>query len=313
MTRAFLLGLALFVTSAGLSADQAQTGAPAGSNPTFEVASVKLSDPNQTGPLASIPIVRPLAGGRFTASNVTLRVLVRLAYGVQDFQIDGGPSWQTSQRFDINAKAEDATASSMVQLPPMLKALLADRFKLKVRTESRETPVHALVIARSDGKLGPKLTPSTADCSNAAAEQQKLAEALARGGPAAAAALLPKPGETRTCAVTPLMGADGFGIRANGQSLIILTQLLTQVTGRIVHDTTGLTGLYDWEMKFDPQALLQVAAQSGINLPPGVTLPASDSPSLLTALREDLGLKLESERGPVDFIVIESAELPTPD
>jgi uncharacterized protein (TIGR03435 family) len=99
-------------------------------------------------------------------------------------------------------------------------------------------------------------------------------------------------------------------MRSDGQPLLIMVQLLTQATGRIVKDKTGLTGLYDWEIKFDPQVLMQMASQIGVNLPPGVTLPPSDNPSLLTALREDLGLKLESERGPVDVLVIDSAELP---
>ena len=99
-------------------------------------------------------------------------------------------------------------------------------------------------------------------------------------------------------------------MRADGQPLLMLVQLLQQATGRIVTDKTGLTGLYDWEIKFDPQVLMQIAAQIGVNLPPGVNPPPSDSPSLLTALREDLGLKLNSERGPVEILVIDSAEMP---
>ena len=75
-------------------------------------------------------------------------------------------------------------------------------------------------------------------------------------------------------------------------------------------DKTGLTGLYDWEIKLDPQIMLQIASQVGVNLPAGANLPQSDSPSLLTALREDLGLKLDSERGPVEILVIDSADMP---
>jgi len=108
----------------------------------------------------------------------------------------------------------------------------------------------------------------------------------------------------------PSLGPGGFGMKADGQPLSVMTQLLTQATGRVVTDETGLTGLYDWEIKFDPQVLLQIASQVGVNLPAGANLPASDNPSLLTALREDLGLKLESERGPVEILVIESAEMP---
>jgi uncharacterized protein (TIGR03435 family) len=280
--------------------------------PSFEVASVKPSNPNPTSPLGMIPMILPSANGRFSATNVPLRLLIRMAYGVHDFQIEGGPSWQMSQRFDITAKAEDGFTGGPQEIVPMVKTLLADRFKLKVHTETREMPVSALVIAREDGKLGPRLKPSTSDCSNAQAEAQKLADAIAKGGPGALAGMLPKPGEKRTCAVSPMIGAEGFGMRADGQPLTMIVQLLTQVTGRIVTDKTGLTGLYDWEIRFDPQALLQVASQAGVNLP-AVNLPASDSPSLLTALREDLGLKLESERGPVEVLVIDNAEMPISD
>ena len=279
--------------------------------PAFEVASVKPSNPNPDSPLGMIPMVLPSANGRFSATNVPLRLLVRMAYGVHDFQIDGGPPWQTSQRFDIVAKAEEGFTGGQQSMLPLVKTLLADRFKLKVHTEMRDMPVSALVIARDDGKLGPHLKPTTSDCSNAQAENQKLVDAFAKGGPGALVGILPKPGEKRPCTMTPLMGADGFGMRADGRPLMVIVQLLTQVTGRIVTDKTGLTGLYDWEIKFDPQVLMQLASQVGVNLPAGVTLPPSDSPSLMTALREDLGLKLDSERGQVEVIVIDSAEMPT--
>ena len=104
-----------------------------------------------------------------------------------------------------------------------------------------------------------------------------------------------------------------FGMRGNGVLISTLTRMLTEFTGRMVNDKTGLTGLYDWEMRFDPEVMVQLAVRSGVNLPPGIRLPQSDSPSLLTALREQLGLKVDSERGPVEVVVIDSAELPTPD
>lgn len=281
--------------------------------PSFEVASVKPSNPNASGPFGSIPMIMPPVGGRFSATNVPLRLLIRVAYGLQDFQIVGGPTWQMSDKFAIVAKAEDGSARGMPDVLPMVKTLLADRFKLKVHTETRDLPIYALVLARDDGKLGPDMKPSTADCSNAQAEGQKRAEAFAKGGPAALAGMLPRLGETIPCSIGPgAMRAGVFGLRANGQAIAMLTQLLTQVTGRIVQDQTGLTGLYDWEMTFDPEILMRLASQSGVNLPAGVNLPQSDSPSLLTALREQLGLKLDSRRGPVEVLVIDSAELPTP-
>jgi uncharacterized protein (TIGR03435 family) len=94
-----------------------------------------------------------------------------------------------------------------------------------------------------------------------------------------------------------------------------VTQFLTQITGRIVQDKTGLTGLYDFELKFDPQVLMAMLPQLGINVPAAATanLPPSDSPALLDALPEQLGLKLDSQRGPVEVLVIDSAEMPQPD
>src|SRR6185295_16120934 len=134
--------------------------------------------------------------------------------------------------------------------------------------------------------------------------------------------ILPKPGEVIPCAMTPMIGggaagAQGtpsFGMRGNGQSLTVLVQLLTQATGKTVQDKTGLKGLYDFELSFDPEVLLRMASQIGVNVPVGANpLPPSDSPSLLTALREQLGLKLDSVSGPVEVLVIDSAEMPMPD
>ena len=98
------------------------------------------------------------------------------------------------------------------------------------------------------------------------------------------------------------------------QPMSVLINLLTQATGRIVQDRTGLTGRYDWQLKFDPEVLMRLVSQLGINVPQqAINAASSDNPSLLTALDEQLGLKLASERGPVQVLVIDSAELPSPD
>jgi uncharacterized protein (TIGR03435 family) len=285
----------------------------------FDVAAVKPSEPNSSSALfGSIPMVRPQGAGGITASNMTLRLLVRMAYGIQDFQIVGGPAWQMSSKFDITAKAAEGTKGTQ-DLQLMMKALLADRFMLKTHTETREQPVYALTLARSDGKLGPDLKPSSTNCSGD--EMQKRAEELAKGGGAAVLSMLAK-GETVPCMIMPAINpsnpnpAGGVGLRGNGQAMRGLTQLLTQVTGRMVHDETGLSGLYDFELRFDPQVLMAMLPQLGINIPAGAAtanLPASDSPALLTALQEQLGLKLDSQRGPVEVLVIDSAEVPQPD
>lgn len=273
---------------------------PAG--PAFEVASVKPSNPDVPGPRGGgMPV-----GGRFNASNLTLRELVLRAYELFDSQLDGGPDWQRSRRFDIQAKAEDPVAG-MTAMLPMLKTLLADRFKLKVHTERREMPIYALVVARDDGQLGPNITRSTADCSNA---EQELAETSAKAGPGAVLGLLQK-GQGLPCAIMPVPArAAGMTMRANGVSMARLAGFLTPFTGRIVQDRTGLSSLYDWEMTFDRGRGPRVAEQPGSNLPPD---PAQSPPSVMIALQEQLGLKLESTRGPVEILVIDSAALPEPD
>jgi uncharacterized protein (TIGR03435 family) len=248
----------------------------------------------------------PPVGGRFTASNVPLRHLVVIAYELFDFQIDGGADWHTSRRFDIQAKAADSVVGLQAVLP-MLKVLLADRFQLKVHTETREMPIYALVVARDDGKLGANLTRSTADCSNA---EQELTETRAKAGPGAVTGLL-QAGKGLPCAIMPVpaRAAGSMTMRANGASMADLARFLTPSTGRMVQDRTGLNGRYDWEMTFDRAVRPRTAEQPGNN-PTLPTPPLSDSPTLVTALQEQLGLKLESTRGPVEILVIDSAALP---
>ncbi len=273
---------------------------PAG--PAFELASVKPSNPDLAGP-------RGVSfGGRFTASNLTLRELVLRAYDLFDSELAGGPDWQTSRRFDIQAKAEDPVAGLDAMLP-MLKALLADRFQLKVHTEKREMPIYALVLARDDGRLGGNITRSNADCSKA---DGALAETRAKTGPGAVAELL-KAGQGLPCAIMPVSPARVAGaatMRANGMSMAGLARFVTPPAGRIVQDRTGLSGLYDWEITYNPRPLPPSPPPDG-NTP--LSTPPSGSPSLMSALQEQLGLKLESTRGPVEILVIDSAALPEPD
>ena len=226
----------------GLATVAALTRPAGAQSPGFEVASIRPSNPNPSGPLGAAPMVLP-ALGRLTAMNVTLRMLVMAAYQKQPFQIVGGPPWQNSDKFDINAKAEDGTLTTD-QMLGLLQTLLADRFKLKVHTETQEVPIYALAIARSDGKVGEKLKPSTDDCPDFKVQQQQQLEALAKGGLGALAAL-PKPGETRPCSFTPLPPSPGsIGFKASGQTMSTLALLLAQLTGRPVVDKTGLPGLY---------------------------------------------------------------------
>ena len=181
---------------------------------------------------------------------------------------------------------------------PMLRALLADRFQLTVHMETREMPIFALVTVRDDRRLGPSITPSLLDCSNPAQPQPgEVVAALERAGRNVAGV---------ACAIWPVTArvAGSYAERANGASMADLAVALTAQTSRMVDDRTGLSGFYDWEMMYDRRATLSPAQQAESR---------SDSPGLTTALQEQLGLKLESTRGPVEVLVIDSATLPEPD
>ena len=129
--------------------------------PRFEVASVKV---NESGDLRVSMSTSP--GGRFTARNVPLRVLIRRAYQLQQVQLEGGPKWLDRDRFDVIAQGEAGATPEQMRL--RLQSLLADRFKLELHTEMRDVPLYALVLSRRDGTLGPALRRSEADCSHAA-------------------------------------------------------------------------------------------------------------------------------------------------
>jgi uncharacterized protein (TIGR03435 family) len=260
--------------------------------------------------LSAIPLILPSGGGRITATNTPLRHLVLAAYELKDFELFGGPSWVASRRWDINAKAANPAATQKEKMA-MLRALLADRFQLKTHTETRELSVGVLTIARSDGKLGSKLKASTAKCPSPEELAEKAKEVLSGGDPSSLQALFG--GE---CSMMPVTNGGnlsaGLGMQMKGQPISALVALLTQMTGKTILDKTGLTGRYDFELTFDPEVLMRMVSQLGINIPPG-ELPPSNAPSLLTALQEQLGLKLENDKAAGQVLVIDSAELPTPD
>lgn len=239
---------------------------------------------------------------------------IGFAYELQDFRVEGGPPALMNAKFDIVAKTSGNGILTPKQMSPLVKNLLIERFKLKAHTEPREMRVYDLVIARSDGRLGPDMKPSMSDCSKADEINAQRTDALAKGD---LPAVMAKPGEVLTCTLAPNVagGPANFSVHGDGQEISQLIELLTQMTGRHVRDRTGLTGRYDFDMKLDLQALLAMAQGMGMPVPAAAmaNLPQSDGSSLTTALNEGLGLKLEGVRAPADVVVIDSVEAPTPD
>ncbi|MGH9148645.1 MAG: TIGR03435 family protein, partial [Vicinamibacterales bacterium] len=229
----FLAGLLTTLHVGAQSPAPGQESHVATASPTFEVASVK---PNKSGE----PFVRigNQPGGRFTATNVPLRLLIRNAYQIQDFQLIGAPDWVSSDRFDIVAKAEGDVPPAAPGGPPgpiqfMLRALLAERFNLKTHSERRELPIYALILARSDGKLGAQLRPAAVDCA--------AVQAGRRGGPPPAP---PQPGERLPCGIRIGPGQLTGGSMPMSQ----LATLLAPFVQRVVVDRTGLTGNFDFDL-----------------------------------------------------------------
>jgi bla regulator protein blaR1 len=246
----------------------------------FEVASIKPADPAASGMRIGIS-----PGGTFTATNATLKALIQQAYEVRDFQISGGPGWLDTQRYDIAAKSnltgtsDDEMRKMTDQQRDALKAqfllklqlLLADRFHLKIHRETKELPVYALSVAR----IGPKIKTAADD--DATHTRLRL-----RSG-----------------------GAGKLEISGTRIPLANLVRALSDQVGRTVVDKTGLTGNYDFTLTFTPDLGLPPATGDAIDRP---TATGGDGPSIFTALQEQLGLRLESQKGPVEVLVIDSAQ-----
>jgi uncharacterized protein (TIGR03435 family) len=264
---------------------QAQTEAAiSAANPTeFDVATIKPSDPNLVADRVG------LDRDEFMATGQTAKWLIKFAYNRSfgsDQQIAEGPSWIASAKFDVVAKENDETIAKMrgltveqqmAMIRPMVQALLADRFQLKVHHETKELPVYALVVTKG----GIKMKPSEDS-----------------------AIFSPNPEEAR---------GHSFAMRGRGQlqgggatteELSNMLSIQHEVTGRMVVNKTGLTGKYDFMLRWTPD--------TGSTMANGSTSPDSSEPSLFTAIQEQLGLKLETQKSPVDVIVIDAIEKPSP-
>ena len=251
---------------------------------SFEVASIK---PNNTG----LPqVMFRVNGGQFTVVGATTRMLIQQAYRVRDFQLSGGPGWISSDRFDIQAKPENIADFTPERMPLMLQSLLKERFQLKTHTETKELPIYELVLAKDGSKLKSVPEPPR----------------FAPGDP-------PPPPPAPGGPMPPGMFRNGRGqMQGSGVPIDNFIQTLSSTLGRTVVNKTGLTGWVDIDLKWtpDPGETGPFGPVPGIAPPPAP--PADPSgPSIFTAIQEQHGLKLESAKGPVEVLVIDSIEKPS--
>ena len=257
---------------------ESQAGSTATKLPVFEVASIKA---NKSGE----PNVRLfLTPNGFSATNAPLGEVIRLAYQVQEFQMSGGPPWIDSERYDIEAKVDSSATEQLGQLDQdqrrfMLRPLLEDRFQLRVHQETKELPIYALVIAKN----GPKL--HEAKPNDTYPNGIKDPDGVGRPG---------------------LMRMGPGGLTTQGLPMATIVKLLSQQLGRTIVDKTGLMGNYDVKLRWTPDN--GPASTMG---PDSKPTPDTSGPSIFTAIQEQLGLKLESQKGPVEVLVIDRVARPS--
>lgn len=274
-----------------------QTPAPSTpAGPTFDIVSIKR---NASGALGFTSSDRP--DGGFTATNVFVGTLIARAYPPAiPIEMIGLPGWATSERYDVSATSSLSRPTPDDRIA-MLRAMLADRFKLAVHVEEREQPVYDLVLARSDGRLGPGITPTEIDCAARIAAERADAEAARDAGTPPPARQVPDRN-----APAPRCALRIVGDQLEGDTTVAnLAMMLRTFTGRDVVDKTGLTGFYRVTMNFDSMAARRR---------PDTASPQPDAPSSIsTALQEQLGMKLQSSRADVGRLVIDRIERPTED
>jgi uncharacterized protein (TIGR03435 family) len=261
---------------------------------SFDVASIK---PNKTGSgRHSLSLDMP--GGRVRAINVSLAGFMTAAYQVPASRILGAPAWFDSEEFDIEATSEGNPTEDQNRL--RLQSLLTDRFKLAMHHETRQLPLYALVLAKP-GKLGPQLHLDDEKC-----------------GPSPAAPLSASPAAGSSSSTPSSINCgDTSGSMTSGRVRVLgravtVSELVMTLAGspsnpnvdRPIVDRTGLTAAIDFTLEFAPLQLTFLSSQPGTD--------ASALPSIFTALQEQLGLKLEAQTGPVDVLVIDHVEEPSP-
>jgi len=248
---------------------------------SFDAVSIKRNTSGETRIRFEMP------PGRLTAINVPLRFAIRQAYRLPESRVLGGPAWLDTDRFDIVATATgDPIASDVIRL--MLRTALADRVGLVLHNETKQMPIYSLVVARSDGALGPNLRKSSMEC---AGRRSQVVDGRVQ------------------CGVLVSQAPTSASLRGGGASFAEFVRLLGDFLERPLIDNTGLTGAFDVELQFTAArgSLPGAAAPGGL-----ATAPSTDDiPSVFTAVQEQLGLKLNATTGTADVLVIDRVTPPT--
>jgi len=288
----FFSAIALLAAS-GLAGLAQTVPAPPGSiAPAFEVTSVKRNvTPDDPSSIAVPP-------GRFVAIGMPLVAVITHAYGLRPVQLIGAPKWTEVDEFDVVGKAPDGTPSS--DIAAMLRRLLSDRFNLRAHVERRELPVYALVAERAASS---RLPAAKTNCDAAQAEAVDPPDAAEN----------PKTGSDGSQRCREQLKASFKSGRLlltmvkPGTTMAGLARTLSGYVDRIVLDRTNLSGPFDVSLEFDVNK--KIADDTGGR----DALPAESGPSMFTALQEQLGLRLRSERGQVEVLVIDQIDQPSPD
>jgi uncharacterized protein (TIGR03435 family) len=270
--------ISLLLSSGGSAI--AQTDTPL----QFEVASIKRARPDAVWGFHFAP------GGRATLTDFSMNELIILAWHTQGFRIVGGPSWFDSERYTIEAEAEGNPVLEDSRL--MLRSLLQDRFRLALHRETRELPAYALVPVKSGARLAEAKNGSckTADESSGPTPPSEP------GLPGCGFSQRLRPQNNGA----PMMQLQGHSVTTS-----MIARMIGNILDRAVSDDTGISGSFDISVEYamDDGLLKRVA--------PDARVSDNTAPSLFTALQEQVGLKLESRRVPVEVLVIDHAERPS--
>ena len=218
--------------------------------------------------------------------------LLNMAWGGTPLRLEGGPAWLRSSFWDVIATRDPAQTVTVAQRAAMLRAMLEERFKLVLRRQARPTDVYALVLAQSDGTLGPSMQRAESPCDAPGRLKFSITP--------------PPPRQRPACGLLRSLSANA--ILGGNVPIELLTRSLAGLVGRPIVDRTGLTGEFDIVLVFQQDARDLQLPPSVLSEPP---TPAA-LPDIFTAVQEQLGLKLESTRAPIDYYVVERIEMPSP-